>query len=60
MVLSQGILLYLICILEFSCCGDPALQEPENIQPGAGQLLRLQRQEEEEPVPALHLPAAQW
>lgn len=47
-----------MCVADYPRRGDPALQEPENIQPGAGQLLRLQRQEEEKSVPALHVPAS--
>ena len=45
--------------LELAGGGDPAFPQPEDNQPCAGQLLRLQREEEAEPVPALHLPACQ-
>ncbi|XP_036273944.1 nuclear factor of activated T-cells, cytoplasmic 1 isoform X10 [Pipistrellus kuhlii] len=38
---------------------DTAVSQPENHQPRPSQLLRVQREEEAEPVPALHLPACQ-
>lgn len=45
--------------LEFLGGRDPAFPQPENHQPRPGQLLRVQREEKEEPVPAFHLPACQ-
>lgn len=37
--------------------GDSNLPKPKNIQPCSGELLHMQRQTEEEPIPAIHLPA---
>lgn len=47
-------------LIELAGGGDPAFSQPEDNQPRPSQLLRLQREAEEEPVPALHLPARQW
>lgn len=51
-----------VCPLALELAGgrDTAVSQPENHQPRPSQLLRLQREEEAKPVPALHLPACQW
>jgi hypothetical protein len=45
---------------EFPGGWDPTLPQPENNHSRPSQLLCLQREEEEKPVPAFHLPSCQW
>lgn len=45
--------------LEFTGGRDTAVPQSEDNQPRASQFLRVQREEEEKPVPALHLPSCQ-
>lgn len=40
---------------DFAPRWDPSLSEPKTLHSGPRELLRLQRQEEKKPVPALHL-----
>lgn len=51
-----------VCPLALERAGgrDTAVPQSEDHQPRPSQLLRLQREEEAKPVPALHLPACQW
>lgn len=49
-----------LCSLELSGGGDSAVPHPEDQQPRASQLLRVQRQAQEKPAAALHLPSCLW